>query len=42
MKKLLLLSSIAILLSSCADNKGESVNANLDIIPELGHKKVYT
>ena len=33
MKKLLLLSSIAILLSSCANNKGESVNANLDIVP---------
>lgn len=33
MKKLLLISSIAILLSSCAENKGTSINANLDIIP---------
>lgn len=33
MKKILLLTSIVILLSSCADNKGASVNANLDIIP---------
>ncbi|MBR6774633.1 MAG: glycoside hydrolase family 20 zincin-like fold domain-containing protein, partial [Bacteroidales bacterium] len=33
MKKLLLISSIAILLSSCAENKGTSLNANLDIIP---------
>ena len=33
MRKLLLLSSVAVLLSSCVQNKGESVNANLDIIP---------
>ena len=33
MKKLLLATSVAILLSSCANNNGESVNANLDIIP---------
>lgn len=33
MKKLLLLTSIAILLSSCAENQGTTVNANLDIVP---------
>lgn len=33
MKKLFLAASIAVLLSSCAENKGESVNANLDIVP---------
>ena len=33
MRKLLLLSSIAILLASCANDKSESVNANLDIVP---------
>ena len=33
MKKLLLLTSIVILLSSCAENQGTTVNANLDIVP---------
>ena len=33
MKKLFLLTSIALLLSSCVEKKGEAVKANLDIVP---------